>query len=324
MKINCAVIIPCVRVDEDTKICIKRCLEQKNAHTKIYVVSDSEAGIENSGNVVYLNFGPINMSEKRNRAVNCCEEEFLAFIDSDAYPADDWLINAITILNSNNGIGLVSGPDFPFASQNSSAKLIGAARGSFWLSGFKAFRKNSKKPIFCNQVSSCNMVMKRSVFEEIGGMDENIYIGEDIDFCDRITRRYEICFSPNVIVFHRSRELIPFFAQRYAFGAGVFDAIKKKNTPGNLQYFGPLLILTFHLGFVTIIFSSIYKLLYLLLFSTFILSLLYDSIRYSTRISEVPKLFSILYFGILAFGLGSLMRLLGFAKKVKKIYTYRT
>ena len=39
------------------------------------------------------------MSVKRNKAVKICKENYIAFIDSDAYPTKNWLFNGIKILN---------------------------------------------------------------------------------------------------------------------------------------------------------------------------------------------------------------------------------
>ena len=144
---SCAIIIPCITIDKDTQLCIERCQKQIKVKVKIYIVSDQKViPSKRRKKIKYLSYGPINMSEKRNKATSFCKEKYIAFIDSDAYPVSSWLINGINILKKNNKIGFVSGPDFPFSNQKGWQKLIGIAHKSFWLSGSKTFRKNIRKP----------------------------------------------------------------------------------------------------------------------------------------------------------------------------------
>ena len=67
---NCAIIIPCINLDNETKLCVKKCLKQKNIKIKIYIVSDKKIIRQKKDKKIkYLSYGPINMSEKRNKAV---------------------------------------------------------------------------------------------------------------------------------------------------------------------------------------------------------------------------------------------------------------
>ncbi len=116
--------------------------------------------------VKFLSFGSINMSEKRNEAVKFCNEKYIAFIDSDAYPSQKWLLNGIVYLKNKKKVGLVSGPDLPFPNESGWKRIIGISHKSFLLSGSKTFRKNIKQELFCNHVSSCNMIMKKKTLSK--------------------------------------------------------------------------------------------------------------------------------------------------------------
>ena len=199
---SCAIIIPFTALDEETQLCIEKCQKQIKVKVKIYIVSDQKIiRSKRKKKIKYLSYGPINMSEKRNRATSFCKEKYIAFIDSDAYPVSSWLINGINILKRNNKIGLVSGPDFPFPNQKDWQKIVGMAHKSFWLSGSKTFRKNIRKSFYCKYALGCNMIMKRSTYQKVGGMNNQIYIGEDADFCNRIRKFYKIWQSPKVKIF---------------------------------------------------------------------------------------------------------------------------
>ena len=70
MKDNCAVIIPSIKLDNDAAKCIKECLKQKYVKVKIYLVTNYKIKRKlKLKNLIYLSYGDINMSEKRNKAV---------------------------------------------------------------------------------------------------------------------------------------------------------------------------------------------------------------------------------------------------------------
>ncbi len=264
------------------------------------------------------------MSIKRNYAVRRVKEKFIAFIDSDAYPSKKWLYNGIKLLKQNKKVGMVTGPDLPFKNQSHWSNIISQAHKSFLLSGSKNFRKSLKKKMFCDQASSCNMIMKKDVYNKVKGMDESIYIGEDKDLCDRINKISKILYSPNILIYHKTRDFVPFLLQRFSYGTCLFDIIKNNKffSFNNFQYFVPMLILLFYiilpLGIQFNILSKI------LIFFLFFLNgiILIESLKVSLNPFKASKIFLIIKLNIIMFGLGSLLNFIGI-KNIKKIYTKR-
>ena len=66
--------------------------------------------------------GKINMSKKRNIAAKKFSSEYIAFLDSDAYPNKNWLKLAIKYLKEKKG-DVVGGPGLPFPKQKYSEKI---------------------------------------------------------------------------------------------------------------------------------------------------------------------------------------------------------
>ena len=326
MSYNCAVIIPAIEFDFDVSKCIDGCNSQNIVKVKIYLLTDKKIKKKiKSKNIKIIHTGDITMSEKRNIGVKMCKEKYVAFIDSDAYPKRDWLYNGIKILKKNKKIGMVSGPDIPFPDQKGLSYFIGLAHKSFFLSGSKVFRKRSVKKSIVNQASSCNMIMEKKLFQKVCGMDKKIYIGEDKDFCDRLNKVTKIMHSPDVLIYHRVRAFVPFLLQRFVYGTCVFDIIKlnKKIKFNDIQYFIPLLITLFYLLFP--FFYNLKILFQISLFAITILNLiiLVEAVRISLNPLKIILIFTIIKLNIIAFGLGSISKALGFKKSIKKIYTKR-
>ena len=321
MTFNCSLIIPAINYNNELEKCINACLKLKKVKIKIYVILDVKIK-KKKKKILFLPFGKINMSKKRNIGVGLSNTKYIAFLDSDCYPTKNWIYNAIKILEKSKKIGLVTGPDFPFPNQKGLQKTIGIAHKSFILSGSKIFRKNLSSKKIVKQASSCNMVLKKETYNFVKGMDSKIYIGEDVDFCNRINKFFDILYSPNVKIFHKSRKFLPFLAQRYAYGTCIFDTIKYAGTFKNLQYFAPLILTIF---LILGLFSFLNSLLINFLYINFVvlLAIFIESLRLSFNLSEIAKLNLILFLGIILFGLGSISKIFGFSKNLKAIYTYR-
>ncbi len=321
MTDSCSIIIPTINYNRELEDCINGCLKLKKVKIKIYVISDTKIK-KKIKNTVFLSFGKINMSKKRNIGVSLSKTKYIAFLDSDCYPTKNWIYNAIKVLKKNKKIGLITGPDFPFLNQIGFQKTIGNAHKSFILSGSKIFRKSLTLKKIVKQASSCNMILERKTYNFVKGMDPHIYIGEDVDFCNRINKFYYILYTPNVKIFHKSREFLPFLAQRYAYGTCIFDTMKFTKTYKNFQYFVPLIITIL---FILSLFSYSYNLqlsfIYINIF--FMLLVFIESLRLSNNPIEIIKLNIILILGVVFFGLGSISKILGFSKNIKSIYTYR-
>jgi len=325
VKNSCSIIIPSINLNKEVKSCIDSCLDQSKVKIKIYLVTDKKVKKKYLPNKVkYLYFGSINMSEKRNRAVKLCKDKFIAFIDSDAAATNCWIKSGINILRKNNNIAIVTGPDLPFSNQKGWSKTIGLAHKSFLLSGSKVFRKNIKKEIFCKQASSCNMILIKKYFLKVNGMNKKIYIGEDIDLCDKIIKFKKILYSPLVKIFHRTRNFIPFIFQRYAYGTSITHVFSRGVFLNNIQYSIPFLIFMYFIIFPFIYFYNFYFNIYALSIISFNILVFFESLKISINPIENIKLNIIIYLGIFSFGFGSLMKFLGLTKNIRRTYNYRS
>ena len=148
-KVN--IIIPSIEVNEELIVCLKGINNLKYKNFIVTIILD----IDNKKKIKKFKFklnkiisGKINMSEKRNLGVKKFESEYIAFIDSDAYPNINWLKNAVRYL-SDPGVHAVGGPDIPFKKQSYSQKITYLCHGSFFVSGQYSYRKFKRPEMIC-------------------------------------------------------------------------------------------------------------------------------------------------------------------------------
>lgn len=133
----------------------------------------------------------------RNIGAKTAKGEILAFIDSDAYPAEDWAKNIEEAQRNGCKIGGGSVLLPPFQMH----KLIPISQYYIQFNEFMDIGKISKK-IF---VPSCNLYCDKQLFEIIGGFPE-IRAAEDVLFGLKANKFTQIWFIPRIKVYHIFRE----------------------------------------------------------------------------------------------------------------------
>ena len=320
---SCAIIIPAVSEDYLLQNCIKNCKGQSWKNIKIYLVLDNipEKKI-NDSRIIYLKCEG-HISKKRNFAAKHSKEKYLAFIDSDAYPENKWIENGINyLLKNKNFEGLVTGPDLAFPNEKGFEKILSYVNKSIFISGSKNYRKKiNSKSKFVKQASSCNMLIERSLYENIGGMDEDVYVGEDIAFCDKLkNNNKKIYFLNNFIIYHKTRSLVPFFAQRFVYGTSVTSSFKHSGLLKNFEFFIPFFIVI--LPIIMFIFFNKFFLLNIEIYFLMSLIIIIESL-YISNLKNFLIIYVIILISTVLFGLGTMMSLFISEKKVNKIYLHR-
>ena len=181
---------------------------------------------------------------------------YLAFIDDDAYPQSDWLDVANQILISHSDVGAIGGPGITPKNDPFWARVSGAFFLSVTSGGFPE-RYVSCPP--CKSVDdwpSVNLIVRKSVYELIGGFDSNYWPGEDTLFCLKIIKqaKLKILYVPNLVVWHHKRPgLMKHLRQVGNYGKHRGYFVKNyPETSCRIKYFIPTLWLVFVLLGVTL------------------------------------------------------------------------
>ncbi|MEW6101083.1 MAG: glycosyltransferase [Candidatus Omnitrophota bacterium] len=210
--------------------------------------------------------GAVNPARKRDIGMARAKGEVLAFIDDDAYPAAPWLKKAVLNFADEN-IAAVGGPAVTPDDDTVRQKASGRVFSSPIVSGKFIYRYIPKKKAEANDLPSCNLLVRKSVMEELGGFNTDFWPGEDTKLCFDITHKLgkKIIYDPDVLVYHHRRKVfLPHLRQvaNYALHRGYFI---KKFPANSLRpaYFAPsLFFILLFVGGVISLFSPFSRALY--------------------------------------------------------------
>ena len=224
-----SVVVPCPEKTWQLEETLKGLEAQTYGNWEVIVLPDSETG-------------KIRPAEKRNIGINRAKGEIVAFIDDDAYPDARWLEDAVRYFGDET-IGAVGGPGITPPNDGFMAQIGGRVYDNLLVSGNYRYRYKAggvRRDV--DDYPSCNLLVRKSLLDRIGGYRTDFWPGEDTLLCkDIIDSGKRIVYDPWIVVYHHRRPLFgPHLRQlgRYAFHRGYFC----KRFPSNslhLSYFVP-------------------------------------------------------------------------------------
>lgn len=217
-----SVIIPVRNRPRDLKRCLDSLEELDYPREKLEIIVVDDASADRTPQVaaqypVHLIRNTLNRgaSYSRNRGARHASGDILCFLDSDCHVPVQWLRELTTIFNDPRvaaGGGMVTSamdkrPLDRYEKVQSSLHMGHRGRDSH---GGDAFF----------YLPSCNLAVRRAVFARMGGFNEEMVVGEDVDLCWRLVDSGGvIVYRPTALVFHRHRNrLWSFCRRRYDYG----------------------------------------------------------------------------------------------------------
>jgi len=196
--------------------------------------------------------GQLRPSLKRDRALDEATGEIIAFLDDDAYPVADWLTNAVRNF-SRPEVAAVGGPAVTPPSDNLLQQASGDIYASPLVGGSYNYRYIQGRYREVEDYPTCNLLVRKEIFRQVGGFDTEYWPGEDTFFCLKVVRdlKMKIVYEPDAIVYHHRREVYRGHLRQivsYALHRGYF--VKRfPETSLRLAYFLPsILVLGLLLG----------------------------------------------------------------------------
>jgi len=277
-----SIIIPVKNITNYLRETIKYCKEVDYSDFEIIVLPDDKVKKE-FGRVKFIPTGNVTPSEKRDIGNKHSSGDILAFIDADAFPKKDWLKNASKYFKDDN-VGAVCGPGITPDSDNSLQKASGEVYSSFLGGGKFTYRYKPYKEIEVDDFPSMNLLVRKSVFKEIGGFKTNFWPGEDTILCLNITKKLgkKIIYAPDVVVYHHRRPLfLPHLLQVYSYASHRGYFVKKyPQTSLRPIFFIPSLFdIGLITGFILSFYNTILRNLYLLILILYFLMIIFTTLN---------------------------------------------
>lgn len=236
-----AVIIPVTR-PESLYMCMGGLLNQTFNHSEFEIIL-----IKDSNMILELEDTDIKITQieedvllptiRRNKAVGQTDASILAFLDDDTIPPAEWLHDAVLNIEIKKIDG-VCGPSLQLQSDTSLGSILAAeARKSFFLEGNDICNIYEKKQMEFYNIPFCNVVIKRKVWDLVGGLNEVVanYYMDDCEFFYLATKKgYKFYNIPEI---------------------GVQHAVE----PFPLRYLKKKFITRFYTGVNTMLFHEIYS-----------------------------------------------------------------
>lgn len=199
---------------------------------------------ENYGlNLKIVPTGRTRPAQKRNLAIPMAKGEIIAFLDDDARPDEKWLEKSLRHFSSER-IGAAGGPQLTPPSDPPMAAAGGDVFASPVVSGSYRYRYVQERYRKVDDLPSCNLLVRKSILEKLGGYNTKYWPGEDTILCrDIVAAGHEIMYDPFAVVYHHRRRLfLPHLRQvgRYALHRGFF-ARKFPQNSRRLSYMVPSL-----------------------------------------------------------------------------------
>ena len=317
------IIIPSKLLDLNLKYCIKK-IRNFYKKIKIIIILDEFQKKKLGKNITIITSGSKTIAFKRNLGVKFAKTPMVSFIDSDAYPGNKWLNFILDSFNRNKNISIVGGPNVSPSTSNIEKKLVANIKKKFFVTLDPKIKNKSNLEYFISYLPSVNLVIKKKIYQQIGGMNEKVNTGEDTLFMNMLKKKnIKVVFNGKAYVYHKDRNFKHFFRQRLVYGSDIiklFFINPSKNTfiaslsllPAIYMLIGPIIFLYSKLIFKLYLLGLIFLILF--------------SIYYSLKINIKGNFFKsakLVLISIFGPGLGFVLSLVVSSKTLKKVYTQR-
>ncbi len=325
-----AIIVPFKTLDSFVLECIEGCLNQTRQDFELILLPDNKIekqalvekfGKKKSEKIRCIPTGqnlPKGVaSAKRNIGIENTKAEFIACIDSDAYPQSKWLESALPFLRDDK-VAAVGGP-------NLEPKNIG-----LWESlaiktmhlyvtdtGMHSTFKKHKGILVYKELPTSNIIIKRNLLLQIGKFDENCPTGEDVKACIllRKTGKLILYNKETAVHHHNKRSFSEYIPRLKDYGRGKIDVLKETDSfrITNTVVIAFLFYVVF-MPFVAIVFPILW-IFYAASFVFYATAIGIDCLEHSVKPVHVPFCIFIVFITHIAYSIGTTQALL-FPKKI--------
>lgn len=221
-----SIVIPCFNQAEFIGEAINCALGQTYKPVEIIVVDDGST--DNSAEiasgfpgVTVLRQENTGVSMARNAGVAASRGDYIVFLDGDDRMRPDCVECRVGLLEKNPDAGMVVG----------SLRIVDRGGTVIRVDDLPCkHRIGQRKALRLMTCPTCGMAMSRKAFDECGGFDPDLRIGEDSDLLVRLTRRYKCLVDAEARADYR--QVGGSLSRDYVLLFDSFRYVYKKNRSG--------------------------------------------------------------------------------------------
>lgn len=217
------IIIPVMNRAEELKRCLDSISAVSYPKDKLKVIVVDDGSIDDSPNVASqlgstvissggLGRGP---AAARNAGAKVAKGEILAFIDSDCVASKNWLLDLMPAFFDLK-VAAVGGKVDGLCSK-SPIDRYEAVMSSLSIGKSKRTAGSGQDTFY---LPSCNLLVRRLAFNNVGGFEESMHVGEDVDMTWRLRDSgWHISYLPCGNIRHEHRSSVrSFMSRRFDYG----------------------------------------------------------------------------------------------------------
>lgn len=203
-KVKVSVIVPAHLLDDHLTRCL-RSLEAldfpRDAHEVLVVTDGVEAGrFFEDFHVRHLTAPKGGPARARNLGISQARGELVAFTDSDCLVRQDWLTELLRCLDDPRVAG-AGGAQLSPPDEGPFGRTVQRFFTAISFIGGYTREHAELRPVDHNP--SCNSIYRKQVLEQVGGFDESLFPGEDLDLDLRLTAKgWQLLYNPAAAVYH--------------------------------------------------------------------------------------------------------------------------
>jgi mycofactocin system glycosyltransferase len=233
-----SVIIPTKDRPADLVACLESVSAQDYPKEKLEIIVVDDGSKENIGDRLrsfpcrfIANPTSRGASCVRNRGAREARGKILAFLDNDCIASKAWLRELVVCFQWRR-VGGVGG----FVDGHGRTAALSRYENTcspLNLGNHILFSGNHSRLY----IPTCNFLVRKGVFDQLGGMQENLRVGEDVDFCWRMqNENHYLLYVPAGVVKHKHRpDLGAMLKRRYDYGTS--EALLQRLHPDRKKLF---------------------------------------------------------------------------------------
>ena len=217
-----SVIIPAKNECDNIARCIRSIYGSAHNKNSVEIIVIDNGSTDNTVDIAKKEGASVFIKKElkiaglRNYGSQKASNKIIVFIDADCEVGEKWLEHGYSILRDRNDIGVVGG------------QYMCPKKATWVQKTWDSVRPRGNHSV--NFITSGNFFIKKDIFNEFGGFDENLETGEDYDLCIRVSKKYKIISDDklNIIHYGEPATVMQRLHKEIWYGKNIKQILRKK------------------------------------------------------------------------------------------------